>query len=93
MAAALQAHGVVGLTLCDAGDVMAFELRRRDTGGLVHRYATEGAALAFMRDVLRIVGREQAARFALDERDAQGQARPIAEGMVLVQRAVEDRAE
>ena len=72
---------------------MAFELRRRDTGGLVHRYATEGAALAFLRDVVRIAGRELAACFALDERDARGQTRPLAEGTVLVQRALDDRAE
>jgi len=43
--------------------------------------------------VVRIAGREQAACFALDERDARGQKRPLAEGMGLVQRALEDRAE
>jgi hypothetical protein len=72
---------------------MVFELRRRDSGGLVHRYATEGAALAFVRDVARIAGREQAASFVLDERDEQGQTRPVAEGMALVRRALEDRAQ
>ena len=72
---------------------MAFELRRLDTGGLVHEYATEGAALAFLRDVVRIGGREQAACFALNERDEQGQVRTLAEGAALVQRALEDRAE
>jgi hypothetical protein len=36
-----------------------FELRRRDTGSLVHAYATEGAALAFVRDVIFIGGRDQ----------------------------------
>ena len=72
---------------------VGFELRRRDTGSLVHAYATEGAALAFMRDVVRIGGRDQAANFALDERDEQGQTRRLAEGVVLVRRALEDRAE
>ena len=72
---------------------MPFELRRLDTGGLVHEYATEGAALAFLRDVVRIGGREQAACFALNERDEQGQVRTLAEGAALVQRALEDRAE
>ena len=32
---------------------VVFELHRRDIGGLVHAYATEGAALAFVRDVIR----------------------------------------
>jgi hypothetical protein len=72
---------------------VAFELRRLDTGGLVHRYAPEGAALAFMRDVVRIAGREQAACFALDQRDERGQVRTLAEGAALVRRALEDRAE
>ena len=69
-----------------------FELRRRDTGGLVHAYATEGAALAFVRDVIFIGGRDQAGCFALDQRDEHGQTRRLAEGVALVQRALEDRA-
>ena len=72
---------------------VVFELRRLDTGGLVRRYATEGVALAFVRDVVRIAGREQAACFALDQRDEQGQLRTLAEGAALVRRALEDRAE
>jgi hypothetical protein len=72
---------------------VVFELRRRETGSLVRAYATEGAALAFVRDVARIGGREQAAGFALDERDERGQTRRLAEGVALVQRALEDRAE
>jgi hypothetical protein len=71
---------------------MVFELRRRDTGSLVHAYATEGAALAFVRDVIFIGGRDQAGCFALDERDEHGQTRRLAEGVALVQRALEDRA-
>lgn len=72
---------------------VVFELRRRDTGNLVHAYATEGAALAFVRDVVRIGGREQAASFVLDQRDERGQLRRLADGVALVRRALEDRAE
>ncbi len=72
---------------------VVFELRRQDTGNLVHVYATEGAALAFVRDVVRIGGRDQAACFALDERDEQDQIRRLAEGAALVRRALEDAAE
>jgi hypothetical protein len=72
---------------------VVFVLRRRDTGGVVHEYASEGAALGFVRDVLRVGGREQAAGFVLDERDEGGQARTVAEGAELVRRALEDRAE
>jgi hypothetical protein len=69
-----------------------FELRRLDSGGLVHRYDTESAALAFVRDVVRIGGHDQAACFALDEQDAQGSETRIAEGVDLVWRALQDRA-
>ena len=71
---------------------MVFELRRLDTDGLVHRYATEGAVLAFVRDVVRIGGHEQAACFALDEADSKGNTRRIAAGADLATRAVQDRA-
>ena len=72
---------------------MAFELRYREGGKLVHTYASEGAALAFVRDVVRVGGREQAAQFSLDERNERGEVRTIAVGPPLVQRALEDRAE
>ena len=54
----------------------------------MHQYETEGAALAFVRDV----GHEQAACFALFEQDSQGRERPIVEGADLVWRALQDRA-
>jgi hypothetical protein len=72
---------------------VVFVLRRRDTGSLVRHYASEGAALAFVRDVIRVGGREQAAGFVLDQQDERGQTYTLAEGMALVQRALEDRAE
>ena len=72
---------------------MVFELRRRGTGRLIHVYATEGAALAFVRDVIFIGGRDQAACFALEVRDELGQTCTLAEGLALVQRALEDRTE
>ena len=71
---------------------MIFALRRVETGGLVSRYETEGAALAFIRDVVRIGGHERAASFALEEQDAEGNTHTIAKGADLVRRAVQDRA-
>ena len=71
---------------------LVFQLRRLDTGGLVHRYDTEGTALAFVRDVVRVAGHEQAACFALYEEDSEGRERPISEGADLVWRALQDRA-
>ena len=71
---------------------MGFDLRRLDTGALVHHYATEAAALAFVRDVVRVVGHDQAATFALDERDADGNVHSIAQRADLVRRALQDRA-
>lgn len=70
---------------------MVFELRRLGSGGLVHQYATEAGALAFVRDVVRIGGHEQAAQFVLDERDEGGQLHTVAESEALVRRALEDR--
>jgi hypothetical protein len=69
-----------------------FELRRLDTGGLVHRYDSEGAALAFVRDVVRVVGHQQAACFALDQKDWEGHEHTIAAGADLVLRGLQDRA-
>ena len=71
---------------------VVFELRRRDTGGLIHRYDSEGAALAFVRDVVRVAGPDQPACFALYEQDSEGREQPIAEGADLVWRALQDRA-
>lgn len=71
---------------------MVFQLRYLRTLALVHTYPSEGAALAFVRDVVRFGSREDAAGFVLIEEDAHGQSRVVAEGAVLVTRALEDRA-
>ena len=71
---------------------MVFELRRLDTGGVVHQYETEGAALAFIRDVVRVAGHERASSFVLYEEDSEGREQPIAEGADLVWRALQDRS-
>ncbi|HEV7665631.1 MAG TPA: hypothetical protein VGQ62_19020 [Chloroflexota bacterium] len=72
---------------------MEFELRHLDSGKLIYRYTSEGAALAFVRDVVRVGGRDQAAKFSLDRRDDAGQALTVAMGADLVKRAIEDRSE
>jgi hypothetical protein len=77
---------------CASQQSVQFELRRTDTGGLVHRYDTEGAALAFVRDVVRVAGHQQAACFALDQQDSDGHRHAVAEGADLVERALQDRA-
>jgi hypothetical protein len=70
-----------------------FELRHQDSANLIHQYPTEGAALAFIRDVLRVGGRDKAAQFSLAEHHEGGENRIITIGELLVQRALEDRAE
>ena len=72
---------------------MFFELKYLETGKLIHRYPTEGAALAFVRDVVRVGGHDQATQFTLEQRDQTDETHTIAAGVVLVQRALEDRAE
>jgi hypothetical protein len=77
-----------------AGKVrVVFELRHQDSAKLIRDYRTEGAALAFIRDVVRVGGRVQAAQFILEERREDGQVRTVATGDSLVRRALEDRAE
>jgi hypothetical protein len=66
------------------------ELRYIATRRLIRRYTREGAALAFVRDVVRLGSREQAARFELVVVDeSSGQVR-VTEGAALVKRALED---
>ncbi len=81
-------NGRRGRGTCSAASV-PFHLRRR-TGERIHTYQTEGAALVFVRDVIRVNGHQAAAQFALDSEDEQGQTRVIAEGMALVRRALQD---
>jgi hypothetical protein len=69
-----------------------YQLRHLRTGRLIHSYATESAALAFIRDVVRFGNREQAGQFALDHEDDHGRSTRLAEGDQLVKRALEDRA-
>ena len=71
---------------------MVFELRDLRTGSLVYRYNTEPTALAFVRDVVRVSGHEEAARFSLEERGESAETHTVAAGEFLVQRALEDRA-
>jgi hypothetical protein len=71
---------------------MAYQLRHLRTGHLIHSYWTESAALAFVRDVVRFGSREQASQFALDFEDDRGQSTRLADGGLLVTRALEDRA-
>jgi hypothetical protein len=72
---------------------VVFELRDLESGKVIRRYATEGAALALVRDVVRFGGRDQAAAFMLAEYDVNGDEVVLASGAALVQRALEDRAE
>ncbi len=71
---------------------MAYHLRHLRTGDLIRTYEAESAALAFVRDVVRFGSRENAAQFALDYEDEHGRSSRIAEGRLLVTRALEDRA-
>jgi hypothetical protein len=70
-----------------------FQLRHLDTGAIVRTYEKEGAALAFLRDVVRLGSRGAASHFALTHEDEHGIVRTVAQGEALVRRALEDRAE
>jgi len=78
--------------VCSAPSV-PYQLRHLDTGAVVRTYENEGAALAFLRDVIRLGSREAASRFALTRQDEHGAERTIADGAALMRRALEDQAE
>jgi hypothetical protein len=59
---------------------MTYALRHLDTAALVRNYEKEGAALAFLRDVVRLGSRDAASRFVLSQEDEHGNTRVVAEG-------------
>jgi hypothetical protein len=70
-----------------------YQLRHLDTGAVVRTYEKEGAALAFLRDVVRYGSRNAASRFLLTQDDEHGGASVIADGEALIRRALEDQAD
>jgi hypothetical protein len=70
---------------------VAFELRHLLSGAVIRNYASEGAALAFVRDVVRVRGHRDAARFALTYTNEHRVVQRVAEAEALVARALEDR--
>jgi hypothetical protein len=58
---------------------------------LIRAYAHEGAALGFVRDVIRLRGHQDAAQFELRTLHPGAQTIVLAEGEQLVKRALEDR--
>ena len=67
---------------------MYYELWDVETRNLVGEYDTEVEALAFVREVVSVVGEEAASRFALGGQDREGGGAAIADGAELVQRAL-----
>ena len=55
--------------LLGAAMVMVLQLWHLKTGTLIPGYQTEGAALAFIRDVLLFASREEVAQFRLTRTD------------------------
>jgi enoyl-CoA hydratase/carnithine racemase len=73
------------------GDVIAFQLSHVETGKLIRTYAREAAALGFVRDVVRLRGRLEAAQFELRALHTDAPTTTVAEADQLVKRALEDR--
>src|SRR5689334_13721805 len=57
-----------GRMVCTGGS-MTYALRYLDTAALVRNYEKDGAALAFLRDVVRLGSRDAASRFLLSHVD------------------------
>ncbi len=73
-----------------ADATMKYELRLT-AGGVIHTYEHEGAALAFIRDVVVFAGREAGAQFQLVRVSSRGPVTIVAQGDVLMRFALEDR--
>ena len=71
---------------------MTYALRYLDSAALVRNYEKESAALAFLRDIVRLGSREAASRFVLSQEDEHGNTRVVAEGEALVRRALADQS-
>lgn len=73
-----------------AGRAM-FEVTHAHTGKLIWTYTSEGAALGFVRDVVRLRSHHDAAQFQLRMVIGATGTTTIADGEELVRRALEDR--
>lgn len=69
----------------------SYELAYFRTARVIRRYSCEGAALAFVRDVVLFGSRADAAQFRLQKILAGPRVATIAEGEQLVTRALQDR--
>ena len=68
-----------------------FQLAHAQTGRLIWTYSGEGAALAFVRDVVRLRSHRDAAQFELRMVDNGARTTTLARGEQLVRLALEDR--
>ena len=68
-----------------------FQLAHAQTGRLIWTYAREGAALGFVRDVVRLRSHRDAAQFELRMVDEGSRTTTLARGEQLVRLALEDR--
>jgi hypothetical protein len=75
----------------DGRRITSFELRHLASGATIHVYVSEAAALAFVRDVIRVRGHHDAARFGLSYLDECNVVQSTIEAGALVARALEDR--
>ena len=69
------------------GAVMAYEIWDVESANLVGSYATEGAALAAVRDAVRLTDESAALGWALAREDRRGTTTTIASGRNLLDRA------
>jgi hypothetical protein len=70
---------------------VSFQLAHAQTGRLIWTYSREGAALGFVRDVVRLRSHRDAAQFELRMIDHGARTTTLARGEQLVRLALEDR--
>jgi hypothetical protein len=67
---------------------MTYELWSRVSRSIVGAFDTENAALAAVREALDAHGRPYAEQLALIREDSRGRSKAVADGRVLVERAL-----
>ena len=75
----------------ECGDNIVFQIAYERSGKIIWTYPREGAALGFVRDVVRLASHAEAAQFELRLVHRDARTYTIARGEQLVRRAVEDQ--
>lgn len=70
---------------------MTYEVWSKKSHSVVAAFASENAALEAVREAITVHGRAYAEELALVREDKRGRSTPVAEGVALVEQALQER--